>query len=162
MIKIKITIISAGKVKEKYFLSAIDEYVKRLSRYTKMEFISLKQGHTTQEMSEKDIVNVKEDEGLRILDRISEREYVIALDLRGTELTSENFSDKIQNLRVTGKSNITFIIGGSHGLSEKVLKRANYKICFSKMTFPHKLMKVILVEQIYRAFKIISNEPYHK
>jgi len=136
--------------------------VKRLSRYTKMEFISLKQGHTTQEMSEKDIVNVKEDEGLRILDRISEREYVIALDLRGTELTSENFSDKIQNLRVTGKSNITFIIGGSHGLSEKVLKRANYKICFSKMTFPHKLMKVILVEQIYRAFKIISNEPYHK
>lgn len=162
MVKIKITIISAGKVKEKYFLSAIDEYVKRLSRYTKMEFISLKQGHTTQEMSEKDIVNVKEDEGLRILDRISEREYVIALDLKGIELTSEKFSDKIQNLRVTGKSNITFIIGGSHGLSEKVLKRANYKICFSKMTFPHKLMKVILVEQIYRAFKIISNEPYHK
>jgi len=162
VVKIKITIISAGKVKEKYFLSAIDEYVKRLSRYTKMEFISLKQGHTTQEMSEKDIVNVKEDEGLRILDRISEREYVIALDLKGIELTSEKFSDKIQNLRVTGKSNITFIIGGSHGLSEKVLKRANYKICFSKMTFPHKLMKVILVEQIYRAFKIISNEPYHK
>ncbi len=162
MIKIKITIISAGKVKEKYFLSAIDEYVKRLSRYTKMEFISLKQGHTTQEMSEKDILNVKEDEGLRMLDRVNEREYVIALDLKGTELTSEKFSDKIQNLRVTGKSNITFIIGGSHGLSEKVLKRANYKICFSKMTFPHKLMKVILVEQIYRAFKIISNEPYHK
>jgi len=162
VIKIKITIISAGKVKEKYFLSAIDEYVKRLSRYTKMEFISLKQGHTTQEMSEKDILNVKEDEGLRMLDRVNEREYVIALDLKGTELTSEKFSDKIQNLRVTGKSNITFIIGGSHGLSEKVLKRANYKICFSKMTFPHKLMKVILVEQIYRAFKIISNEPYHK
>jgi len=162
VIKIKITIISAGKVKEKYFLSAIDEYVKRLSRYTKMEFISLKQGHTTQEMSEKDILNVKEDEGLRILDRVNEREYVIALDLKGIELTSEKFSDKIQNLRVTGKSNITFIIGGSHGLSEKVLKRANYKICFSKMTFPHKLMKVILVEQIYRAFKIISNEPYHK
>ncbi|MDM8534879.1 23S rRNA (pseudouridine(1915)-N(3))-methyltransferase RlmH [Clostridiaceae bacterium HSG29] len=158
----KITIISAGKVKEKYFLSAIDEYVKRLSRYTKMEFISLKQGHTTQEMSEKDILNVKEDEGRRILDRISEREYVIALDLKGTELTSEKFSDKIQNLRVTGKSNITFIIGGSHGLSGKVLKRADYKICFSKMTFPHKLMKVILVEQIYRAFKIINNEPYHK
>ncbi len=162
MIKIKITIISIGKVKEKNFLGSIDEYTKRLTRYTKVEFISLKQGHTSQEMSDKDIRSVKEDEGLRIIERLAERDYVVALDLKGSELTSEEFSKKIQKLRVSGKSNITFIIGGSHGLSERVLKRADFRICFSKMTFPHKLMKVILVEQIYRAFKIINNEPYHK
>jgi 23S rRNA (pseudouridine1915-N3)-methyltransferase len=162
VIKIKIKIISIGKVKEKNFLGSINDYTKRLNRYTKMEFISLKQGHTSQEMSDKDIINVKKDEGLRIIDRLAERDYVIALDLEGKEITSEDFAQKIQQLRVAGKSNITFIIGGSHGLSENVLKKSDFRLCFSKMTFPHKLMKVILVEQIYRAFKIITNEPYHK
>lgn len=162
VIKIKVTIISVGKVKGKFFKGAINDYSKRLSRYTKMKHISLKQGHTSGDMSEKDIINVKIDEGKRILDKIADRDYIIALDLKGKELSSEEFSDKIKKLRVRGKSNLTFIIGGSNGLSKEVLDKADYRLCFSKMTFPHKLMKVILVEQIYRAFKIINNEPYHK
>ncbi len=113
-------------------------------------------------MSEKDIALVKEKEGEDIINRLSSRDYVMALDLNGTTYDSESFAEKIRKLRVQGKSNITFIIGGSHGLSKAVLKKANTSISFSKMTFPHQLMQVILIEQVYRAFKIINNEPYHK
>jgi len=113
-------------------------------------------------MSDKDIEQVKIDEGDAIINRLSTREYTIALDLKGTTYNSEDFAEKIRKLRVQGKSNITFIIGGSHGLSKAVLKKSNDAISFSKMTFPHQLMQVILIEQVYRAFKIINNEPYHK
>lgn len=149
-------------MKSKYFKGAIQDYVKRLSRYTKMKFIDLKPGHTFNDMSDKDIDIVKNDEGERILERIPQRDYVIALDIQGKALDSEALASKIKTLRVRGKSNITFIIGGSHGLSNQVLKKADFRLSFSKMTFPHKLMKVILVEQVYRVFKIINNEPYHK
>lgn len=127
-----------------------------------MKFIDLKPGHTFNDMSDKDIDIVKNDEGERILERIPQRDYVIALDIQGKALDSEALASKIKTLRVRGKSNITFIIGGSHGLSNQVLKKADFRLSFSKMTFPHKLMKVILVEQVYRVFKIINNEPYHK
>ncbi|HKL41813.1 MAG TPA: 23S rRNA (pseudouridine(1915)-N(3))-methyltransferase RlmH [Clostridia bacterium] len=154
--------ISIGKVKDKFFRGTIKDYAKRLSRYTKIKYIHLKPGHTTKEMSEKDIALVKEKEGEDIINRLSSRDYVMALDLNGTTYDSESFAEKIRKLRVQGKSNITFIIGGSHGLSKAVLKKANTSISFSKMTFPHQLMQVILIEQVYRAFKIINNEPYHK
>lgn len=162
MIRIKITIISIGKVRDKFFRGAIKDYAKRLSRYSKIKYIHLKPGHTTKDMSDKEIEQVKIEEGEAIINRLSSRDYIMALDLKGQTYNSEDFAEKIRKLRVQGKSNISFIIGGSHGLSKAVLNKAHQSISFSKMTFPHQLMQVILIEQIYRAFKIINNEPYHK
>ena len=149
-------------MKDKFFRGAIKDYAKRLSRYTKVKYLHLKPGHTSKDMSGKDIEQVKEKEGEEIISRLSSRDYVMALDLKGTTYDSEAFAEKIRKLRVQGKSNITFIIGGSHGLSKAVLKKADTSLSFSKMTFPHQLMQVILIEQVYRAFKIINHEPYHK
>ena len=157
-----ISIIAVGKLKEKYLKQAIDEYSKRLSRYCKLEIIELPDEKTPDNASEKEEQQIKEKEGRLILSKIKDNSYVIAMDLKGKQITSEEFASFISNCGVTGNSNIVFIIGGSLGLSEGVIKRANYKLCFSKMTFPHQLFRVMLLEQVYRGFRIINNEPYHK
>lgn len=158
----KITVISVGKIKEKYFTGAINEYAKRLTKYCKLEQIEVPDEKAPENLSEKEMIQVKDKEGDRILGKISDQAYVIALAIEGKQMTSEGLSEHIEKLGVTGKSHIVFVIGGSLGLSDKVLKRANYKLSFSKMTFPHQLMKVVLLEQVYRAFRIVRGEPYHK
>ena len=157
-----ISIISVGKIKEKYLKLGIEEFSKRLSKYSKLEFIELDDEKCPENLSEKDMLIVKEKEGNKILLKIKNNSYVIALAIDGKNLSSEELAEKISSLAVSGKSHITFVIGGSLGLSDDVLKRANYKLSFSKMTFPHQLMKLILLEQVYRAFRINNNEPYHK
>ncbi len=157
-----ISIISVGKIKEKYLKLGIEEFSKRLSKYSKLEFIELDDEKCPENLSEKDILIVKEKEGNKILSKIKNNSYVIALAIDGKNLSSEELAEKISSLAVSGKSHITFVIGGSLGLSDDVLKRADYKLSFSKMTFPHQLMKLILLEQVYRAFRINNNEPYHK
>lgn len=157
-----ISLITVGKLKEKYLKLAIDEYSKRLSRYCKLDIIELPDEKTPDNASEKEEIMIKEKEGQNILKHIKENSFVIALDLKGNMISSEEMAAYIKGLGVKGNSNIVFIIGGSLGLSTEVLKRANYKLCFSKMTFPHQLFRVMLLEQIYRAFRINNNEPYHK
>lgn len=157
-----ITIICVGKIKEKYLKSAIDEYVKRLSRYCKLNVVELGDEKTPDNASEKEELLIKEKEGESILKNIKDNMFVIALDLKGNMLSSEELSNYIKDLGIRGESNIAFVIGGSLGISKAVLERANYKLCFSKMTFPHQLFRVMLLEQVYRGFRIISGEPYHK
>lgn len=157
-----ISIIAVGKLKEKYLKAAIDEYSKRLSKYCKLDIIELQDEKTPNNASAKDEEIIKDKEGKLILSKIKDGSYVVAMDLNGNQLTSEEFADFISNCGVTGNSNIVIIIGGSLGLSNEVIKRANYKLCFSKMTFPHQLFRVMLLEQVYRGFRIINGEPYHK
>lgn len=157
-----ITLITVGKIKEKFLKDAIAEYSKRLSKYCKVNIVEVSDEKTPDNASEKEELAIKEKEGDLILKHIKDNMYVVALDLKGENLTSPEFAEFIRKLGVKGKSNITFVIGGSLGISEKVLKRANYKLCFSKMTFPHQLFRVMLLEQIYRGFRIIKGEPYHK
>lgn len=157
-----ITVISVGKLKEKYLKEAIDEYAKRLQRYCKISVIELQDEKTPDNASEKEELQIKNKEGEAILKSIKDNSFVIALDLKGKMLTSEEFSTYIQELGVSGKSDLVFVIGGSLGLSQEVVNRANYKLCFSKMTFPHQLFRVMLLEQIYRGFRIMKGEPYHK
>ena len=157
-----ISIIAVGKLKEKYLKLAIDEYSKRLSRYCKLDMIELQDEKTPDNASQKEEEQIREKEGKLILARIKDNAYVVAMDLLGKNLSSEEFSDFISNCGVVGNSNIVFVIGGSLGLSEEVRARANYKLCFSKMTFPHQLFRVMLLEQIYRGFRIMKGEPYHK
>lgn len=157
-----ITLVTVGKLKEKYLKAAIAEYSKRLSRYCKLNIVELQDEKTPENASLKEDNLIKGKEGERILSAIKENMYVVALDLNGKMLTSEEFSSFIDDLGLRGSSNIAFIIGGSLGLSRKVLQRADYKLCFSKMTFPHQLFRVMLLEQIYRGFKISRGEPYHK
>lgn len=158
----KITILCVGKVKEKFYRDAIDEFSKRLSRYCKLEIIEVADEKTDEQASETEIRIVKEKEGERILKNIKDDAYVITLCIDGKQLDSEELSEKIEKHGIQGISHIYFVIGGSLGLSEDVIKRADYKLSFSKMTFPHQLMRVILLEQIYRAYRIMNNEPYHK
>lgn len=158
----KITVVSVGKIKEKYFTGAINEYAKRLSKYCKLEQVEVPDEKAPENLSDKEMIQVKDKEGDRILSKINDQAYVIALAIEGKQLTSEALSSQIEKLGVSGKSHIVFVIGGSLGLSDNVLKRANYKLSFSKMTFPHQLMKVVLLEQVYRAFRISWGEPYHK
>ena len=155
-----ITIICVGKIKEKYLKSAIDEYTKRLSRYCKLNIVELSDEKTPDNASEKEEILIKEKEGEAILKSIKDNMFVIALELKGNMLSSEELSNYIMDLGIRGESNIAFVIGGSLGLSKAVLERANYKLCFSKMTFPHQLFRVMLLEQVYRGFRIISGEPY--
>lgn len=157
-----ISIIAVGKLKEKYLKMAVDEYSKRLSRYAKLEIIELQDEKTPDNASEKEEIQIKEKEGNAILSKIKDNAYVIAMDLNGKQLTSVEFSQFISNCTVMGNSNIVFVIGGSLGLSQDVINRADYKLCFSKMTFPHQLFRVMLLEQVYRGFRIMNNEPYHK
>lgn len=158
----KITLITVGKIKEKYFSMAIAEYTKRLSRYCKLEIIELMDEKTPDNAGEALNQQIKDKEGTRILSEIPDGAYVIALVIEGKMLDSIELSKKISKLTVDGYSSIVFIIGGSLGLHEKVQNRADYLLSFSKMTFPHQLMRVILLEQIYRSFRILNNEPYHK
>ena len=157
-----ITLITVGKIKEKFLRDAIDEYSKRLSKYCKLEVIEVADEKTPDNASEKEELQIKEKEGAQILSKIKDNAYVIAMDLKGKTLSSEEFSSFIDNCGIQGNSNLVFIIGGSLGLSQDVLNRANYKLCFSKMTFPHQLFRVMLLEQIYRGYRIIKGEPYHK
>lgn len=157
-----ITLITVGKLKEKYLKQAIDEYSKRLTRYCKLQIIELNDEKIPENASEKEEIAIKDKEGKAILSKIKDNAYVIALDLKGKEITSEEFAKFISDCGIMGNSNIVFVIGGSLGLSKEVINRANYKLCFSKMTFPHQLFRVMLLEQIYRSFRIINNEPYHK
>ena len=158
----KITICCVGKIKEKFYSQAIEEYSKRLSKYCKLEIKEAADEKTPDSAS--DTVNrmIKEKEGDRLLSFIKDDSYVIALAIDGKMLDSVKLSEKIDNLMLSGKSDIVFVIGGSLGLDKRVLDRADYKLSFSKMTFPHQLMRVILLEQIYRSFRIMKNEPYHK
>lgn len=158
----KITILCVGKVKEKFYRDAIDEFSKRLSRYCKLEIIEVADEKTEEQASETEIRIVKKKEGERLLKNIKEDAYVIALCIDGKQLDSEELSEKIEKLGIQGNSHIYFIIGGSLGLSDEVIKRADFKLSFSKMTFPHQLMRVILLEQIYRGYRIMNHEPYHK
>lgn len=157
-----ISTICVGKLKEKYLKQAIDEYSKRLSRYCKLEVIEVPDEKTPDNASEKEELLIKEKEGLNILKHIKDNMFVVTLDLKGKMLSSEELAGFIKESGVKGNSNIAFIIGGSLGLSKAVLDRADFSLCFSKMTFPHQLMRVILLEQIYRGFRIINGEPYHK
>lgn len=157
-----IAIISVGKLKEKYLKLGIEEFSKRLSKYCKLDMIELDDEKCPENLSDKDMEIVKNKEGQKILSKIKNNSYVIALAIDGKNLSSEELADTISKLAVRGISHITFIIGGSLGLADEVLKRADYKLSFSKMTFPHQLMKLILLEQVYRSFRINNNEPYHK
>lgn len=157
-----INIITVGKLKEKYLKDGIDEYKKRLTRYCTIEIIEVPDEKAPENLSIKEEEQVKAREGAAILKYIKENAYVIALAINGNNLSSEAFSALISDLGINGSSNISFIIGGSLGLSKEVLDRANYKLSFSKMTFPHQLMRLILIEQVYRGFRIINGEPYHK
>ena len=158
----RITIVCVGKVKEKYFTGAIDEYSKRLSRYCKLEIVEVPDEKTPDGASEAVNQQIKEKEGRRILDKIPEDAYVMVLAIEGKQPDSVELSQKIEKLGIRGESHIVFVIGGSLGLSSEVMKRANEAISFSRMTFPHQLMRVILLEQVYRAYRIMNNEPYHK
>jgi len=158
----KITIISAGKIKEKYFTEAINEYAKRLSKYCRLIEEVVPDEKADENFSPAEIEQVKLKEGQKMLSRIPKNSFVIVLDIKGIQLRSEEFAKKLNTLSLEGVSDIAFIIGGSNGLSEEVINRADYKLSFSKMTFPHQLFKVILLEQIYRAFKINAGETYHK
>lgn len=159
---ININLIVLGKIKENYFKDAINEYKKMLKSYADLSIFEIMDEACPENLSDKDMEKVKNVEGEKILSKIKESAYVIALEIGGKSLDSVAFADKIKDLMIDGHSNITFVIGGSLGLSDEVLSRADYKLSFSKMTFPHKLMRVILMEQIYRAFRIINKHPYHK
>lgn len=158
----KITLITVGKIKEKYLKDAIAEYSKRLSKYCKLEIIEVADEKTPDQASENVEQQIRKKEGERILRHVKEDAYVITLEIGGTMLDSVAFAKKIETLGVQGKSHIIFIIGGSIGLGEDVLKRSDYGLSFSKMTFPHQLMRVILLEQVYRSYRIIEGAPYHK
>ena len=158
----KITLITVGKIKEKYLKDAIAEYAKRLSKYCKLEIVEVPDEKTPDNASEIVENAIRSKEAERILKYVKDDAYVITLEIQGKQLTSEELADKIEKLGVQGTSHIIFIIGGSIGLGEEVLRKSNYALSFSKMTFPHQLMRVILLEQVYRSYRIISGEPYHK
>ncbi len=158
----KISLICVGKLKEKYLSAGVEEYSKRLGRYCNLEIIELADEKTPDHGSNALEEMVKKKEGERILKVLKEESYCIALAIEGIQLTSEELATKLDTLGVAGTSHISFIIGGSLGLSREVLKRADYKLSFSKMTFPHQLMRMVLLEQIYRAYRINNNHSYHK
>lgn len=157
-----ISIICVGKLKERYWVDALNEYVKRLNSYCNLSIVELKECKLPDKAGKVQEQIVKNTEGEEILKRIKDHEYVITLEINGKQLSSEELASKINTFGIDGVSNITFIIGGSLGLSENVSRRSDLKLSFSKMTFPHQMMRVILLEQIYRSFKIIKNEAYHK
>ena len=158
----KITVLCVGKVKEKFYREGIEEFVKRLSRYCKLEIIEVADEKTDENASETEIRLVKEKEGEKLLKNIKDDAYVITLCIDGKQLDSEELSEKIEKLGIQGTSHIYFIIGGSLGLADEVIKKSDFKLSFSPMTFPHQLMRLILLEQIYRSYRIMNNEPYHK
>ena len=158
----KITVISVGKVKEKFYRDAISEYEKRLSRYCKFQIIEVADEKTPDKAGSNEEEQIKEKEADRILSHIKEDAFVITLEIQGKKLDSVEFARLLEQKGIHGISHIQFVIGGSLGLHEKVSNRSDFKLSFSDMTFPHQLMRVILSEQIYRAYRIIAGEPYHK
>ncbi len=158
----KITVITVGKIKEKFMKDAIGEYSKRLSKYCKLEIIEVADEKTQENASEIMCNQIRQKEGERIIKYLKDGAFVITLEINGKQFSSEQLASKIENLGIQGTSHIIFIIGGSIGLSNEVLAHSNLALSFSKMTFPHQLMRVILLEQIYRSYRIISGEPYHK
>lgn len=158
----RISVVCVGKIKEKYFTMGIDEYSKRLSRYCKLDIIEVPDEKTPDNASEAEELMIKKKEGERILKHIKDGAYVIALAIEGKMLTSEELAEKIDKLGIGGDSHIVFVIGGSLGLDKTVLARADYKLSFSKMTFPHQMMRMVLLEQVYRGYRIMKGEPYHK
>lgn len=158
----KITVITVGKIKEKYLRDAIDEYKKRLGKYCKLEIIEVADEKTPDHASEIIENQIRDREAERIMRYVKDDMYVITLEINGKMLSSEELAHQIDHLGIGGRSSIAFVIGGSIGLGADVLRRSDYALSFSKMTFPHQLMRVVLLEQIYRAYRIIHNEPYHK
>lgn len=158
----KITILCVGKIKEDFYKKAVCEYAKRLGRYCKLEIIEVSDEKTPDSASLALEKQIKEKEGERLLRYVRDDMYVIALAIDGVSLDSLQMSQKIEELGISGKSSVAFVIGGSLGLSSQVLKRADMRLSFSNMTFPHQLMRIILLEQIYRSYRIINHEPYHK
>ena len=157
-----IKIIAVGKLKEKYLIQALQEYTKRLGAYAKVDIIEVPDEKAPENLSAAQMEQIKEKEGERILAKIKEQEYVWALAIEGKNLSSEAFASQIEQLAIQGKSQLVFVIGGSLGLSHAVMQRSNAQISFGKMTFPHQLMRVMLAEQIYRCYRIIHHQPYHK
>ena len=158
-----IKIIAVGKIKEKFYKDAIDEYLKRMQAYNKVEIIEVADEMAAENLSEKELEQVKEKEGERILGKISKEDYVVSLEILGKQMDSIEFAKFIENEMAEGFGrNLVFIIGGSNGLAKEVSQRSNKKLSFGKMTYPHQLMRVILTEQIYRAYRIINGHPYHK
>ena len=158
----QITVISVGKLKEKYLKEGIEEYSKRLSAYCKLHLVEVSDEKAPEEMSAAEMEQVKRKEGERILAQIKQDQVVIALAIEGQMWTSEKLSSELDKLALHGKSQVAFVIGGSLGLADAVLKRADVLLSFSKMTFPHQLVRLVLLEQVYRAFRISRGEPYHK
>lgn len=158
----KITILAVGRVKEKFYRQAVAEFEKRMSRYCRLDIIEVEDEKTPDCANETQVSRIKEREGERLLKYVREDAFVCALAIEGTILDSMELAEQIRQLGIRGKSHIIFVIGGSLGLSDTVLRRADMKLSFSRMTFPHQLMRVILLEQVYRSFRIIHNEPYHK
>ncbi len=158
---LSINLVCIGKLKENYLCQAVEEYAKRLSKYCQLKVVELPDEKLPTKLYEASILEVKEKESKKIIQAIKMPSYVICLDLKGKEMTSEEFSRKIEDISLKGNSSITFVIGGTLGMTKEVLNLANEKICFSKMTFPHQLMRVFLLEQLFRAFKIAHHETYH-
>ena len=156
-----IKIIAVGKLKEKYLKSGIDEYLKRMKSYSKVEIIEIPDEQAPENLSEKDLEIVKNKEGEKILSKIKKEDFVINLEINGKLLSSEGLADLIEKKLPLGKD-LVFVIGGSNVLSQDVISRGDFSLSFSKMTFPHQLMRLILIEQIYRGYRIINNHPYHK
>lgn len=157
-----IQIVACGKIKEKWMLQGIEEYVKRIQPYEKLEIIEVKDEKTLDQNSLSENEKIKQIEGERLLKVMKDDTYVILLDLAGNMIDSQMLAHKIDQIHTAGKSKIAFVIGGSLGVSEALRKRADFSWCISKNTFPHQLCRLIVVEQIYRAFKILHHEPYHK
>lgn len=157
-----INIIAVGKIKEKYIKEGIKEFSKRLSRYASLKIIEINDEKAPENLSDRDMQIVKEKEGEKIIQKLSQSSYLIALTIDGKQLSSEELSEKMGDIMLEGGSDITFVIGGSLGLSDEVVNKCKYKLSFSKMTFPHQLIRIILLEQIYRSFRIMRGEPYHK
>lgn len=157
-----ITIMCVGKIKEKYLQEGIAEYKKRLSKYVKLNIIEVSDERAPENLSHKEIENIKDKEGDKLLSKIPKDSYTIALAIKGHEFSSEDLAKKIEDIKTYTSSHIVFIIGGSNGLSNKLLHKVDLKLSFSTMTFPHQLMRMILLEQVYRSFRINNNEPYHK
>lgn len=157
-----INIVCVGKLKEKYLVEALQEYSKRLSKYCNLNIIELQDEKLPSNLNDSLIAQIKEKESNNILSHIEKNSYVISLDLNGRQFSSEEFASKIQNISTNISGNITFIIGGTLGLSKNVLNKSNELVCFSKMTFPHQLIRIFLLEQLFRSFKILNNETYHR
>ena len=156
-----VTIIAVGNIKEKYLIDGINEFIKRIKKYSNIKIIEINESKIS-DLSDKSIEKSLSEEGSKIISKIGDKDYIITLEIEGKQLTSEDFAYRLEDLKIQGNNDFVFIIGSSHGLSDDVKKISNLKLSFSKMTFPHQLMRLVLLEQIYRCFRISNNEPYHK